>query len=516
MALYHKHRPQIFADVIGQEHIIKTITNQIKNNNLAHAYIFSGARGLGKTTTARLLAKAANCKKRAEGAFEPCDNCPSCAEISRSSSIDVIEIDAASQTGVENVRENIIENARFRPTSARYKIFIIDEAHMLSTPALNALLKILEEPPEYVIFVLATTELSKLPETVISRCQRFNFKKIPFDILKKHLEKIAKEEKIKLDKTVIERIINKSDNCARDAVSLLDMLLSTGEQNITDEIAEVALPTSNADEIIDFFGFLVTKNATQALQKINNLSDEGVNLAQFAQDLLSVLRWLMVKKAGADIAEAEFDLGHEAEKKIVKLGKELTSSQVVALIDLILRRKSEIKSSPISQLPIELAIVEWCGQNDNYKRVEQNPDENPVNDQEAGERKEKEDKKSIKEKVRELVHKENHFTLKDVQDKWNEFLEKMENCSTALAFIIKSANLSGVDGHSIQLTVGFSFHKDKLLEKTVAKKIEDLLEEIMGGRMRLDVKVDANTENTKTIDNELQDLVAAFGGEVVN
>jgi DNA polymerase-3 subunit gamma/tau len=206
MALYHKHRPQTFSSIWGQEHIIQTITNQIKNNKLAHAYLFSGPRGVGKTTTARLLAKAANCRNRKNGEFEPCDTCDSCQEITSSRSIDVMEMDAASHTGVDNVREQIIENAQTQPTKSKYKIFIIDEAHMLSTSAFNALLKTLEEPPDFVIFILATTELNKVPETIISRCQRFDFKRLPAETIKKQIKKIAKTEGVEIDPAVIDRI----------------------------------------------------------------------------------------------------------------------------------------------------------------------------------------------------------------------------------------------------------------------------------------------------------------------
>ncbi len=173
MALYHKHRPQTFQDVIGQDHIVKTLSNQVTGDNVAHAYLFSGPRGVGKTTLARILAKAVNCPDRKEETDEPCNKCEFCKEISTSRSIDVIEIDAASHTGVDNVRENIIDNARFKPTKSKYKVFIIDEVHMLSTSAFNALLKTLEEPGSHVIFILATTELHKLPETIISRCLAF-------------------------------------------------------------------------------------------------------------------------------------------------------------------------------------------------------------------------------------------------------------------------------------------------------------------------------------------------------
>ena len=191
MALYHVYRPQKFSEIVGQEHIVKTLSNQIKKNTVAHAYLFSAPRGTGKTTTARILAKAMNCQNKKPETFEPCNECSACIDITAGKAIDVIEIDAASHTGVDHVREHIIENAQFRPTFLTYKIFIIDEVHMLSTSAFNALLKTLEEPPSHIIFILATTDVEKIPETIISRCQRFTFQKMEDTSAHEYLKKIA-------------------------------------------------------------------------------------------------------------------------------------------------------------------------------------------------------------------------------------------------------------------------------------------------------------------------------------
>src|SRR3989338_10226564 len=206
MALYHKYRPQKFADVIGQDHIVKTLSQQIVSNTLAHAYLFSGSRGLGKTTVSRLLAKAINCTSRVEGSAEPCEQCTMCIAITNSRSIDVVEIDAASHTGVDNVRENIIENVRFAPAVLKKKIFIVDEVHMLSKGAFNALLKTLEEPPAYVLFILATTELHKVPETIVSRCERYDSTTIPAEQIIERLKMIAKAERVKVDVAVLGRL----------------------------------------------------------------------------------------------------------------------------------------------------------------------------------------------------------------------------------------------------------------------------------------------------------------------
>ena len=224
--LYRKYRPQTFKEVVGQNHIKTTIQSELESGKIAHAYLFSGPRGLGKTTMARLFAKAVNCLNRKEGESEPCNVCDACKEVIEAKSLDVIEIDAASHTGVDNVRENIINNSRFTPTSRKYKVFIIDEVHMLSTAAFNALLKTLEEPPAHAIFILATTEIHKVPQTIISRCQHFDFRKVSENDIFKRLSLIVTQEGKSVDKSVLESIAYYAEGCIRDAESLLGQILS--------------------------------------------------------------------------------------------------------------------------------------------------------------------------------------------------------------------------------------------------------------------------------------------------
>lgn len=532
MALYHKHRPQTFENVVGQEHIIQTITNQIMQGRIAHAYLFSGPRGVGKTTTARLLAKAVNCQNRKEQSSEPCDECQSCKEIIESRSIDVIEIDAASYTGVDNVRDNIIDNAQFRPTRSKFKVFIIDEVHMLSTAAFNALLKILEEPPEYIIFILATTELHKIPDTVISRCQRFGFKKVGYDEMKKYLEKVAKEEGIRVDKEVFDKIINKSDSCVRDAVSLLDQAMATGEKHITTEIVSVILPSSNVDETIRFISFLVNKNAAEAIKQINKLADEGASLKQFINDTVELLRIMMITKANLKTESLGIDLSHEAAKELLKLNKDISSEAIITLIDLLLKRRTEIQNSPIPQLPLELAVIEWCGDNsrpdkndDNHQQSTQITETKPK--EQINKTIETEQKIIIKAEEKPLIAEvkeekaesqaKSDLNLADVQNKWDEFIKKIEKKSASLTFILKSASLHGVSGNIVCISVGFSLHKEKIMGKVCQKDIENILSEVINQRVRIDVIVTEQQETEeKIIDTELQDLTAAFGGEIVS
>lgn len=534
MALYHKYRPQNFSSVTGQEHIVKTIENQVANNKVAHAYLFSGSRGIGKTTMARVLAKAVNCPNRHEGDFEPCDKCPSCEEVSASRSIDVLEIDAASHTGVDNVRENIIDSAQFRPTKSKYKIFIIDEVHMLSTNAFNALLKTLEEPPEHVIFVLATTELHKLPETIVSRCQRFEFKKIAHDTMKVYLEKVAKIEEVKIDKEVVAKIINKSDGCLRDAVSLLDQIMATGEKHITSDVASLVLPTTNTENTLRFVSAIIQKQPKDALTQLNQLVNDGINLHQFAYDAIELLRVMLITKTGADGDVAGFDIDDKTKKQLRELNKQIGQQDLVKLIDLLLSRRQQIKSSPLPQLPLEMAVIEAsvaedrdCGDKNGGDGIiggesgeneidGDKPRTSVVRGKEIGDKRDNgEHKKTIVERVKSLVGKETAYTLGDINDKWPGLLKRVETKFPSLSFILKMSQIIGLNGSTLQIGVGFSFHRDKLMEKICQKNIEVILEELIGGKVRLEVILNEQAR-VKDENEELKELASSLGGEILN
>ena len=517
MALYHKHRPQIFARIVGQEHIVRTLRNQVATGKVAHAYLFSGPRGVGKTTSARILAKAINCPARQEGDFEPCNQCNQCKEISGSASIDVIEMDAASHTGVENVRENIIENAQFRPTKSKYKIFIIDEAHMLSGSSFNALLKTLEEPPAHVIFILATTEKHKLPDTIISRCQRFDFKKIPYETMKKYLEAIAKVEGVKVDKEVIDRLINKSDGCARDAVSLLDQLMATGDQQITSDTASLLLPTANVEETLAFVTALIERDAKTCLTQINQLVSDGVNLPQFAHDVIELLRVMLISKANSQTQALGLDLSDKVKKEIRNYELRITNYELVKLIDLLIKRRLEIKSAPIPQLPLELAVIEWCG--DDMTRDTGNMTHDPDsmthdtnNITQKTTTPETVEKMTLKEKAVELIPPEPSFTLEQARAAWKDCLKKLESLSPALTFILTTAALKEVRGHTLYAEVQYRFHRDKIMEAGSYRQIQSVLSEQIGSPVQLEVNIPPAAQEK----NELQALATAFGGEVVN
>ncbi|MBT4221243.1 MAG: DNA polymerase III subunit gamma/tau [Candidatus Magasanikbacteria bacterium] len=538
MALYHTYRPQIFADVTGQSHIITTITNQLAKGSVAHAYLFSGPRGIGKTTTARLLAKALNCTSRKEGTFEPCNTCQSCIETTAGRALDVIEIDAASHTGVDHVREHIIDNAQFRPTSSTYKVFIIDEVHMLSTSAFNALLKTLEEPPSHVVFILATTELHKLPATIISRCQRFSFTNIPFDVLKERLLFITKKERVTVDEAVLLRIIQKSDGCARDAVTLLDQVMATGETHITADVASLVLPTAQSEEAITFITHLINKDTTGALSILATLTSAGVHMHQFSHDLIELLRFLLISKTGANTAHVGLDLHDEHKKRLLTLCETITYSDLVSLIDMALQRKEKISKSPISSLPLELLVVEWASMGaptttpasplPTPPQVTPPPTSPPVSSpptpQEPPMPTQKEpssqEEKTVIEETPPTASPASSgdavCTIEKVKSMWSACVSKVESSSPSLVFILKMADVVSVESNIITLRVAYGFHKDKLLANTPKKLIEKSISDVLGSKMTFSVLVDVDTEAAVIKPSqELKDLAAAFGGEVV-
>jgi len=360
LALYRKYRPKTFAEIVGQEYTVKILTNAIASGMISHAYLFTGPRGTGKTTMGRLLAKAVNCQNRKQ--YEPCNQCESCQEINKGNSIDLIEIDAASNRGIDEMRE-LKNGIRFVPTKSKYKVFIIDEAHMLTNPANNALLKTLEEPPSHAIFVLATTEIYKMIPTIISRCQRFDFRKLRIEEIVKRLETILKKEKIEYEEPALFLIAREATGSIRDAESLLDKVISFSGKNqpIKKEMVKKLLGNVEIELITQFVKYLSEKDAKKAVSFLNESIDKGVNLQQFIKALNSYLREILLLKIDSQFEDSLISgLTAEEKEKIKEFAEKLSSEEIYQFLEKFMAAENKMKYSSIPQLPLELAIVEIC------------------------------------------------------------------------------------------------------------------------------------------------------------
>jgi len=342
--------------MIGQEHVVKTLVNALSAGNISHSYLFSGPRGSGKTTLARLLAKALNCQSRKDGKSEPCNNCSSCNEINENRAIDLIEIDAASNRGIDEIRE-LRDGIRFRPSKAKHKVFIIDESHQLSKDAANALLKTLEEPPSHAVFILATTEIHKMIPTIVSRCQRFDFRKLTIPEIVGRLELIAGQEKAKIEKPALELIALNSGGALRDAEGLLDQILTFGAKT-AEEIKDL-LGMVDISVIGQFVDFLHQGKAAKAIEFLNRLIEKGKDPQEFAKALINYLRQALILKINSDLANPVL-LGFtlEEQQKLLSQITDWPEEKIRLTLKLFLEAQNQMKYSPIVQLPLELAIIE--------------------------------------------------------------------------------------------------------------------------------------------------------------
>ena len=352
-ALYRKYRPQIFEDVVGQEHIERTIKNAIEQDKVSHAYLFTGPRGTGKTTTARLLAKGWLCE--CGPSSEPDGTCDDCVMIANGEHPDVYELDAASRTGVENVREEIIGRVQFAPTRGRYKIYIIDEVHMLSTAAFNALLKTLEEPPSHVVFILATTDPQKVPETIHSRCQRFDFRRISAESIVSRLGAICVSEDVEFEGEALDLIAHRAEGGMRNALTSLEQLIAFGEGKVTMEVAERLLGSIDTNDLAEIVRAIGTRDVASCFRWTAEYVETGADLAQFVRDLAEHMRNMYVLSlAGADVAlEVSETVRRELASELPLFGPDRLARLLGVLGDL----SAELKTSTNPRLSFEIALT---------------------------------------------------------------------------------------------------------------------------------------------------------------
>ncbi len=548
---YQKYRPEKFSDIIGQKHIVRTLVNSIKNERLAHAYLFSGPRGTGKTTMARVFARAVNCLNRDKKTADPCCRCPICQGISEGKMLDVIEIDAASHTGVDNIRE-LRETVQFHPFQAKYKIYIIDEAHMLSTGAFNALLKTLEEPPAYVIFILATTEIHKIPETILSRCQRFDFTRIPLKNILEKLKSIAQKEKVEIESEALELIALSAEGGLRDAESLFSQVLALEDKKITAREVEEILGATRRESWEKFSRFIFAKEKKEALLLLNQIAQEGYDLEIFAKALLTFWRKLMVIGVNPDLGEKfSLEMTKEQLEKTKEMALSVSPKHLITLIELFNEAMRQVKYSFIPQLPLEIAIIKSALPSEKFNETENldsKKDYSPLIKEKMSEKKPPkqkffEEKKEINIENRASVdaktkisptenfpvdkdknmNKKYSLTPDKIKKVWKNFLEEIENINYSLVAILSKVRILDAKENQIILEVKYKFHKERCDDPVNKLTIEKVFDKLLKLKTKVifvtaekkETELEKTEIATKESDLSLDDALKIMGGKLI-
>jgi DNA polymerase-3 subunit gamma/tau len=499
--LYRKWRPMTFEKVVGQDHVTHTLRNALALGRIGHAYLFSGPRGTGKTTTARLLAKAVDCLEE-ELAQRPCNACRICRAINEGRFLDLIEIDAASNTGVDDVRD-LREKIGFSPNEGRYKVYIIDEVHMLSTAAFNALLKTLEEPPPHAIFVLATTESHKIPATVLSRCQRFEFRRIPLPQIVGRLQELLGYEGVAAEPAALNLIARQATGALRDAESLLDQLLSSQSGDITLQHAQAVLGTARDEEVERVVAAWIAADPPAGLGAIQRAVEAGTEPQQLARQIVDLLRGMMFFKTGG---AAPADVPESAQETLRTLSGSLEMAELLDGVRRFSTAVSESKGGWQPQLPLELAFIECVTERGaaaaseaqaaaRPEPVEPSPEPAPLP---ADEVEMPADSPAAPRRVAEKpappsgqprrpapgVPPPGRFSLAAIQAKWDKVRSALkEQKHYSVEALLNSGQLLGVEGEVVVLGFEHIFHRDKMGAEVNRQAVEKALSEVMGAQL---------------------------------
>jgi DNA polymerase-3 subunit gamma/tau len=550
-ALYRKYRSKTFDELLGQDHVVNTLKNQIVSNNIAHAYLFCGIRGTGKTSTAKILARAVNCTNNTDG--NPCNECESCKSILNDSNIDVIEMDAASNNGVEDIRD-LRDKLRFLPVSSKYKVYIIDEVHMLSKGAFNALLKTLEEPPSHLLFILATTEPQKIPATILSRCQRFDLKRITVNDIVKNMRSICDEIGVEADDRALKLIASNADGAMRDALSILDRCMTFKSEKIKYEDVNELLGIVNFDTIVELCGLIIDKNIKETMLSINDILNQGKDLQYFIEELITYFRNLLIFKT-TNSSESLLRLTEENVESLRKYIASLSTNEIVSIIGRLSDTLLECKRAVNPRILFEARIISLMESNSDDISILQHRIEkleeaikngisinNSVNSGMPSKKDLKVEQKYTKSdntaRTANTANKDNkpvkvnssyenivavansEEAEKRILDNWNDFLKLVRNESISLLAVVRECKLAYIRENVtyFEFDPKFSFHHTAANQEKNKSKIKEILMKFLNADYDVSfiLTTDKNDNKTvKSMDEIYEDMKSSFGEDKV-
>lgn len=533
-ALYREWRPKTFEDVIGQEHIVKTIRNQIISGRIPHAYLFCGTRGTGKTSTAKILSKAVNCLNLQDG--EPCNECEMCKEINQGTLIDVIEIDAASNNRVENIRE-LIEDVKYPPHRARYKVYIVDEVHMLSTSAFNALLKTLEEPPSFVIFILATTDPQKVPPTILSRCQRFDFKRIKTEDINGRLRNITNKNGILVEDRTLSIISRISDGAMRDALSILDQAMSMSEGKIEYNDVINMLGLASNEYIFNLADAIIESDVQKAMKIIDEVILNGKDVVLFTKEIIKHFRNLLMVKISKNPDEL-IDLSEDTISLLKEQSRKIRSEEIMRVINIAVQTEENVKNTSQPRILIEMAVIKLCKKEydtspemilSRLNSLEEkfNSGAIPINISKIKESKDENIKgTSIQSNINnetKLKEQEKDFTpvlegdlsIDEIRGVWNDVLNLLKaNKKMSIYAYLQPGDVKDVSGNYIYIAFDkeYSFCKENLEKVENRQLVEEYFTKVINKKIKIGFTVNDNKNN---IDESIQKAKELFGEDII-
>ena len=501
-ALYRVYRPKTFEDVVGQEHIVKTLKNQIKNNNIGHAYLFSGTRGTGKTSTAKIFARAVNCLNPINE--EPCNECEICIDTLNDNIMDIVEIDAASNNSVDDIRE-LRESVKYTPSKAKYKVYIIDEVHMLSQGAFNALLKTLEEPPSYVIFILATTEPHKIPATILSRCQRFDFKRVSSKDIADRMSYICEKENIQAEDKALSLIARNSQGALRDALSILDQCMSFGNDKIEYNDVIELLGTVNIDELFQLSQSIIDEDTKKSLQILNEFIIWGKDIRNLINDLIDHFRNLMVCKVSKDLDEI-ISLPEESIDRLKEQSKTININDLIRILNILSETQDSMKSSSNTRILAEVTMMKIAQpmfdeskealikRIENLEKIIESGNIKVVtvqNESEINTVPQRVQVDEPQERKEDIVYEEvKSEDVKLVESSWKKVIQKIkEDKKLSIAALLREVSSFNVKDNILYLIFNdnFSFARSRLNSKETIDYIESIIREILNRSFNIQI-----------------------------